>query len=54
MEIRDDTWDVFKSYLETAVEYFEGYKNMDFEQCTIRDELLRILNHHPEDEKEGE
>ena len=53
MEIRDDTWDVFKLYLEQAIDYFESFEDMDFETETLRDQLASILNHDPLDQEEG-
>ena len=38
-------WDVFEMYLSKCVDYFESYENMDYEQCTLRDQVNDILSH---------
>ncbi len=38
-------WDVFEIYLNQAVEYFESFEDMNYEECTLRDQLQSILNH---------
>lgn len=38
-------WDIFKIYLQDAIDHFESYEEMTFEECTHRDRLREILGH---------
>ncbi len=38
-------WDIFEMYLQDAIDHFEGYEDMTFEECTNRDQLRNILDH---------
>lgn len=52
MIIRDETWEVFQIYLNQAIDYLESYENMDFEQCTLRDQLTSMLRYDFEEDNE--
>lgn len=52
MIIREDTWDLFQDYLKNSIEYFESINDMDFEECTLRDQLRSILWYNPEEDIE--
>lgn len=53
MIIRDEDWEIFQTYLTQAIDYFEGYEDMDFEQTTLRDQLNSML-HYDIEEMEDE
>jgi hypothetical protein len=46
MKIRDDTWDIYKDYLGHAIDYFERFEKLDFEEATILNELTEIRNYY--------
>lgn len=48
MQINDNYWELYRIYIEEAIDFFESIEPQDYEIATLIEQLSSILDHDDE------